>query len=111
MPYIPNPTAQFELSRGLRPSNSKLAVPVVHLNGTGKTGLVDPIRAAYSLCEDLLKALSETAPHMRDYYVAITKTPSLYEDARAQYRARVQAVANIQDELEVLATAIQQQGR
>jgi hypothetical protein len=86
-------------------ATKSLTVPTVHLNGTGETGLVEPLRAAYAAIRDALGALNEAAPHGRDYYL----TTGAYERARDEHLDRVRRLESVGDELIALAREIQKQ--
>lgn len=85
----------------------ELQVPTVHLNGTGKRGLTEPLLDAYRAVREACAALNQTAPHARDYYVQ--EDPQAYEKAREQYEARGRKLVEVMDELMVLAVEIQDQ--
>lgn len=47
---------------------SALAVPTIHLNGTGRDSLIDGLCTASDAINSAYEALKQTAPNGRDYY-------------------------------------------
>ena len=43
--------------------------PTIHMNGTGRDALVQGYLDCVGALDDALKALGETMPHGRDYYI------------------------------------------
>ena len=81
----------------------KLAVPLVHLNGTPKQRLLDPLLKAYEETEILYRELAQTAPNARDYYV---QDNDVWPQAVEQHSARLGLVRKLREELERLINAI-----
>jgi len=86
----------------------ELQVPTVHLNGTGKDGLLKPLQEACRALTEACRALNATAPHGRDYYVQ--EDPDAFKKAREQYMARGRKLVEVMDELEALALEISYSG-
>jgi len=87
--------------------DAKLAVPMVHSNGTGKEGLVDQVMEAIDAARILIEALAKMAPHGRDYCLIKGDVLSV---ARSQHAARVDKVRSVSVELQTLAIEIDKQG-
>jgi 2-phospho-L-lactate guanylyltransferase (CobY/MobA/RfbA family) len=85
-----------------------LATPTVHLNGTGKSDLIEGLIKARHALNEAMKALMDAAPNGRDYYV---QTPSTFPLAQEQHAKRVHAIGAIYDELGEIAQAIDAQRR
>lgn len=81
-----------------------LAVPIVHLNGTSRNGLLEQTQAAYDAARVLGDALREMTPNGRDYYPA---GPEAFELARTQHAERLAMVRRLRHDLECIAAAIQ----
>lgn len=86
-----------------------LAVPTVHLNGTGATSLKAQYEAAYRAVVAAREAIAGIETHGRDYYVQAD--PDAYQKARGQHLWRIQQLGHIEDELHALYQAIEQQER
>ncbi len=82
----------------------KLTVPSVHLNGTSFAGLHDPLVRAGSDIRAAIEALSECAPHGRDYYVQDDRA---FAKSRDEHLSRVSRLQSVLDELKVLARQVQ----
>lgn len=65
--------------------------------------IVDQIKRGYLALGDAQKALCECAPNARDYYV---QAPGAIEQAGREHRARIDAITDIQKELEDIAEHI-----
>ncbi len=85
----------------------KLATPLVHLNGTPKQSLLDPLLKAYEETAILYHELALTAPNGRDYYPLGAQA---FEAAREEHFNRLTSVQRIREELEELINAIEAQG-
>lgn len=81
-----------------------LQLPTIHLNGTSRDGLVDPLVEAYGKLGDAYDSLKQTAPNGRDYY---PQGPAAFEAARQQHESRLRRVDELRSELEELINAIQ----
>lgn len=82
-----------------------IIVPLVHMNGTGKNGLTEPIDAALDAIRNAYDALKKCNPNGRDYYNH-PQAPQAMEKAQQEHRARFLALHNLQSELEALWQAI-----
>lgn len=85
---------------------SDLILPIVHLNGTSKNDLIEQHCEAGRALRDAMKALENMAPNARDYY----PIPGRFEQARAQFERRYQAVRAIYDEIQAETIAIDEIG-
>jgi len=85
-----------------------VAVPTVHLNGTGKQGLVEPLRAALSALRAASRAVESAAPNARDYY---PQGAGAYEIAAKEHASRLAKIASIMDEVSAMWEGIENQGR
>jgi hypothetical protein len=83
--------------------------PIVHLNGTSKSDLINALSTAANAVSSAEKALRETAPHGRDYYVH--KNPNAYRIALDHYRVRQEKLASIIEDLQEIAIKISDQNR
>jgi hypothetical protein len=84
-------------------------VPTVHLNGTSKAGLMDPIGEALTALNAALEALWGVAPNARDYYVQTD--PDAFSKAAAEHRGRVDRLTDVKNELgEILIGIDEQEG-
>jgi hypothetical protein len=92
----------------LTPSTVELVAPVVNLNGSSATSLIEDTRKAYNAAQALLTALSDMNPHGRDYQTAPAGT---YERARQQHSLRIDAVNEIIEELGIVLNKIYKQRR
>lgn len=90
-------------------SETKLTVPTVHLNGTGKKGLLEQYEDAGHALREAIDKLRGTAPHGRDYYVS--KDPDALRKATEEHRARLIKLSDVLIELQELAIAVNEQGR
>ena len=85
-----------------------MILPTIHRNGTSASALLEQAREAYSAARHLLKALSEAAPHGRDYYPQNGRDyyPQSMEDAfnvaAREHRERVGAVTGVLRDMEKL---------
>lgn len=81
----------------------ELAIPKVHLNGTSKDGLLEPIKDVIHALHEAERKLAATAPHMRDYYV---QDGEAYAKAEAQHVERVLALRKVIGELEQIGEKV-----
>lgn len=93
----------------LAKDGNKLEVPTVHLNGTSKQELLLQLREAYRAVNKAKEALRATVPHLRDYYVQ-DSTDQVYERAREQHNSRHDMLNTVMEQLEAIASAVQDQG-
>lgn len=78
-----------------------MMMPTVHMNGTGKETLLNDHVDAMAAIRGAMEALRKAAPNARDYYV---QGDDAYTKAREEYSARQQKLADVLDELEVIAS-------
>ena len=78
--------------------NLKLSAPVVHLNGTGKTGLLDMYQSQYEALSNALRVLGQNGPHARDFYV-LKDGDKAFADARIEHWDRMTRIENIMKEV------------
>lgn len=81
-----------------------VVAPLVHLNGTGRAGLIEGLRAAEGPLRQALAALERgAAPNQRDYYPL---PEGVWQTARDAHVARVQAVAAVLKQIERVHEAV-----
>lgn len=83
-----------------------IIVPSVHMNGTSKNGLTEPIDTALDAIRTACDALKQCGPNGRDYYNH-PQAPQAMEKAQQEHRARLLALHNLQAELEAIWGAIE----
>jgi hypothetical protein len=83
-------------------------VPSVHLNGTSKPGLLEPLAAARAALAQARTALLNASPHGRDYY---PQGAGAYEFAASQHEGRIDKIAALDKELTQLMAAIDDPGQ
>lgn len=83
-------------------------LPVIHLNGTSASELLDSHRAALKGLGGALDALRRAAPNGRDYYPL---GPDAFAEARDAHLARVAAIEGIIAEVEATALYIMDAGK
>jgi hypothetical protein len=86
-----------------------VAVPTVHLNGTGREGLVEPLRAALSALRAASRAVESAAPNARDYYYP--QGAGAYEAAAREHASRLAKIEGVARELSAIWEGIENQGR
>lgn len=79
-----------------------MVLPIVHLNGTGREGLLSQTCNVRGKVREAMEALAAATPHMRDYYPA----PERWEPAMAQHHRRMAALQALLDEFTEQAEAI-----
>ena len=77
--------------------------PLVHLNGTGRNGLMEQLHKAHDAGRAFQHALAEMRPHGRDYYPI---GQDAYSKARADHDEREAAVERVMADLAVLVEAL-----
>lgn len=80
-----------------------LAIPSVHMNGTGVQALVDDTSATLETLRAAVAIVAKNGPHARDYYV---QPAGAFDRAAEQHRARVVILDAVAAELEALALAV-----
>ena len=78
--------------------------PIVHINGTAASSLLDDYWGCYrSLCE-ARKKLRQTAPHARDYY---PKGVKAFHEAEKEHYSRIEKISAVIKELEKICEFLQ----
>lgn len=85
-----------------------LVVPTVHLNGTGAKGLLEQYRDAFSAVQTAIRALTDSAPHGRDYYI---HGMDAYQKARQEHLDRLKRLQSVAEEILALHDAVSDQRR
>jgi hypothetical protein len=85
---------------------AKLAMPSMHLNGTGKTELLMGYRTAIAALHLAIKTVQDTAPHGRDYYV---QKDNPIQKAMAEHVVRLKVLHCVMKEIEALAIHVNDQ--
>ena len=76
--------------------------PIVHINGTSADALVDGYMSAAEAVDAAIRAMYETSPHARDYYLI----DGLYTKAIEEHASRVDRLRAVSDELKSLVVAV-----
>lgn len=84
----------------------EIAVPHIHLNGTGAETLMDQVFDSIRAIGAATAALSAGAPHARDYY---TQKKGTWERAQEQHQQRLMKLNEVRQELEEILTHIDRQ--
>ncbi len=86
-----------------------LQVPSIHSNGTSRESLTYALHNAYIALDTARRALIETCPHGRDYYIRDNGEVcgATYQLAREQYFSRMKRLTDIQAELLMIYSGIQ----
>ena len=85
-----------------------LAIPTIHLNGSNKATMLEDLANAREAIRDAIRALGETMPNGRDFVP--TQGSEAFRLAQSQHRARVDALADVMNELMALSVAIDDGG-
>lgn len=80
-----------------------MKTPTLHLNGTSREHLQDPINDAYSAGMAFLRALEAMSPNARDYY---PQGPEAFGIAVREHEERYAAVKKVMAELVEMSEAI-----
>jgi hypothetical protein len=78
-------------------NTNKPVLPIVHLNGTSREALIEQRLEVVHKLREVLDAMYEAAPHIRDYYVG---EPGLWGKALAQHQHRLALILGLRLELE-----------
>ena len=84
-----------------------MMVPTIHLNGTGKAGLLEGYLNVLAALRDAEAALCKAGPNGRDYYPQ--GAGAIYR-AQDEHRARLVKLDEIKTEIEALALAVDEGG-
>lgn len=79
--------------------------PIVHVNGSGEHNLIRGYSHASLALLDAKKAIRQTAPHMRDYYV-LPDGDERFHRAEDAHFARLKKLDELVEEFEALAAAV-----
>jgi hypothetical protein len=96
------------MSYDRRKTAADLTYPTVHLNGTGKQGLLDQQLDMMRTIRKALDSLRQNFPHGRDYYTqdaGAVQGPS-YQKARREQESRIERLQAVYDEIESIAEHI-----
>jgi hypothetical protein len=77
--------------------------PTIHLNGTAKSDLFNPLLQAIAAVRLARRAVADTAPNGRDYY---PQGPGAITAALAEHSARLDKLTEVLKELEEIAEAV-----
>lgn len=84
-------------------TTGKLTVPTIHINGTAKKDLVEPLLAAHRALIEAREAVHKTVPNGRDYY---PQGDDAIRTALREHQDRVNRLYAIEQEIESLCLAI-----
>lgn len=76
--------------------DSEMTFPVVHINGTSKSELIELYENAYNAVQDAYKVLMRSAPNGRDYY----PVPGSMDSAIREHNERLGKLDAVMSELE-----------
>jgi hypothetical protein len=88
-------------------ASANVVLPTVHSNGTSKGELLKQLEDAGRACRQAVRALSEAAPHGRDYY---PQGPDAFRQARADHDKRVEAVSKVYEEVMAVYDGVSEAG-
>ena len=83
-----------------------MMIPTIHLNGTGKTTLLEELVAALTALNNAHDALCRVTVHGRDYY---PQGPSAASQAIREHGMRRAAIEQVIEDLKALYTGIEAQ--
>lgn len=84
-----------------------MTTPIVHINGSSSTDLIEQYCEAAAAVHSAMEALqSKAAPHPRDYYL---RGMHVFDAALREHNLRVEALQNVYNELSKLAEAVDSQ--
>lgn len=86
-----------------------MKIPTVHLNGTGKAGLLGELEQASVALREAVDTLGHCYPNMRDYYVQPGGEVN-HRVAVDEHLARLTKLGDVLRELQELRLAISDQG-
>ena len=78
---------------------SKIELPLVHLNGTGKQRLMDGYSNALDSVRDAITAFEAIEFNARDYY---PMGPDSFKKAREEHSARLEALVSVRKDFETI---------
>lgn len=80
-----------------------MVLPTIHLNGTSRERLLEPLNTAYDAINEAYTALKQCAPNGRDYY---PQGQGAMDNAVKEHMARLQRLDDVSKELEAIINAI-----
>jgi len=80
----------------MKKNPNNLTLPSIHLNGTGRIGLMEQYHKAYMALQAAIVAMREATPHDRDYYI---QGPDAGSKARKEHLTRLAALEKMQEEI------------
>ncbi len=84
-----------------------IALPTVHMNGTGRAQLIEQNKDALTAVRKAFVALQAAAPHSRDFY---TQGPGAYTKARDQHVERLRKLESIESDLVEIYYSVRKDG-
>jgi hypothetical protein len=84
-----------------KPTNPQ--IPAIHLNGTSRESLIEPLSDAACALGEAIEKTAQTYPNARDYYVLPT---GALNRAEAQHASRMERLRDVYAELKELAEGI-----
>lgn len=84
-----------------------LVTPQINLNGTSRDALLNQQCKVLSAFDKLREAMSEAAPHGRDYQLKLAE----YDDARAAWLERIEMLDAMRRQIEEHVNAIFNAGK
>lgn len=85
---------------------TKQPIPSIHSNGTSAEALLEQLEDASNALDNALEALSQAAPHGRDYY---PQGAGAYHIAREDHMTRTKRVQQTRDEIHEIRLAVYEQ--
>ena len=82
--------------------------PRVHLNGTSRKELLEQLESAGRAVIAARKALANSFPHARDYYVV---SDSAYTQARAEWNVRLALLTTLRNDILDIYQNVEAQGK
>lgn len=89
---------------------SAQAKPLIHLNGTPASRLLEEYREASQAVREAVAALTETAPNQRDYY-PYADGDAQWRLAVAEHNGRLVALQAVLKDMQQLALHVSRAGR
>lgn len=84
-----------------------IALPTLHLNGTAKDNLLEPLQEAIEAVRNATAAVISTYPNGRDYY---PQGPEAIGKAMELHKSRLDRLHDVRSELEQMAEGIMDGG-
>jgi hypothetical protein len=80
-----------------------ITLPLVHINGTGRAALVAQYTEVAKGLRETIDAMSEAAPHGRDYYPL---GDGVYQKAAAEHVDRLRRLLTVQVEISAILRSL-----